>query len=44
VIVKGNQKNRRRQLKSLPWKDVPLQGRTRGIGHGRLEIRRMKVA
>ena len=36
VIVKGNQKNLRRQLKSLPWKDIPLQRRTRGIGHGRL--------
>ncbi|MDW6064590.1 ISAs1 family transposase [Streptomyces sp. FXJ1.4098] len=39
VIVKGNQKKLRRQLKSLPWKDIPLQGRTRGVGHGRSEIR-----
>jgi len=44
VIVKGNQKKLRRQLKSLPWKDIPLQGRTRGTGHGRSEIRRIKVA
>lgn len=44
MIVKGNQKKLRRQLKSLPWKDIPLQGRTRGIGHGRSEIRRIKVA
>ncbi|WP_328663345.1 ISAs1 family transposase [Streptomyces sp. NBC_00328] len=44
AIVKGNQKKLRRQLKSLPWKDIPLQGRTRGIGHGRSEIRRIKVA
>ncbi|MEV7979855.1 ISAs1 family transposase [Streptomyces sp. NPDC086519] len=44
VIVKGNQKKLRRQLKSLPWKDIPLQGRTRGIGHGRSEIRRIKAA
>ncbi|MEJ8632098.1 ISAs1 family transposase [Streptomyces sp. MS2.AVA.5] len=44
VIVKGNQKKLRRQLKSLPWKDIPLQGRTRGAGHGRSEIRRIKVA
>ncbi|WP_257217473.1 MULTISPECIES: ISAs1 family transposase [Streptomyces] len=44
VIVKGNQKKLRRQLKSLPWKDIPLPGRTRGIGHGRSEIRRIKVA
>lgn len=44
VIAKGNQKNLFRQLKSLPWKDIPLQGRTRCIGHGRAEIRRIKVA
>ncbi|MGW5650521.1 ISAs1 family transposase [Streptomyces humi] len=44
VIAKGNQKKLRRQVKSLPWKDIPLQGRTRGIGHGRSEIRRIKVA
>ncbi|WP_229843822.1 ISAs1 family transposase, partial [Streptomyces chryseus] len=44
VIVKGNQKKLRNQLKSLPWKDIPLQGRTRGVGHGRSEIRRIKVA
>ena len=44
VIAKGNQKKLRRQLKSLPWKDKPLQGRTPGIGHGRSEIRRIKVA
>ncbi|WP_233273577.1 ISAs1 family transposase [Streptomyces broussonetiae] len=29
VIVKGNQKKLRRQLKSLPWKDIPLQDHTR---------------
>jgi hypothetical protein len=34
----------RRQLKSLPWKDIPLQGRTKSVGHGRSEIRRIKVA
>lgn len=44
VIVKGNQKKLRRQLKSLPWQDIPLQGRTQGTGHGRSEIRRIKVA
>src|SRR5688572_16811222 len=32
------------QLQSLPWKDIPLQGRVRGVGHGRAEIRRIKVA
>ncbi|WP_308295810.1 ISAs1 family transposase [Streptomyces sp. ISL-96] len=44
VIVKGNQKKLRRQLKRLPWKDIPLQGRTKDVGHGRSEIRRIKAA
>jgi predicted transposase YbfD/YdcC len=44
VIVKGNQKKLRKQLKFLPWKQVPLQGRTRDSGHGRSESRRLKVA
>jgi predicted transposase YbfD/YdcC len=44
VIVKGNQKKLRKQLTSLPWKDIPLQGRIKGVGHGRSEIRRIKVA
>ncbi|WP_331728340.1 ISAs1 family transposase [Streptomyces sp. NBC_01176] len=44
MIVKGNQKKLRKQLKSLPWTEIPLQGRVRGIGHGRSEIRRIKVA
>jgi predicted transposase YbfD/YdcC len=44
VIAKGNQKSLRKQLKSLPWKDVPLLNRTRNTGHGRCEIRRIKVA
>jgi predicted transposase YbfD/YdcC len=44
VIVKGNQKKLRKQLKTLPWKDIPLQARTKETGHGRSEIRRIKVA
>ncbi|MEV7978458.1 ISAs1 family transposase [Streptomyces sp. NPDC086519] len=44
VIVKGNQKSLRKQLKSLPWRDIPLLGRTKENGHGRREIRRIKVA
>nr|WP_237522125.1 ISAs1 family transposase [Streptomyces sp. SID1328] len=44
VIAKGNQKLLRKQLKALPWKEIPLQGRTRSTGHGRLEIRRIKAA
>jgi predicted transposase YbfD/YdcC len=43
VIVKGNQKKLFKQLKALPWQEVPLHGRTRGDGHGRREIRRIKV-
>ncbi|MDR3084456.1 MAG: ISAs1 family transposase, partial [Streptomyces sp.] len=34
----------RKQLKPLPWKDIPLQGRSRGTGCGRTEIHRIKVA
>lgn len=34
VIVKGNQKHLRSQLESLPWKEVPLQGRTRSGAGG----------
>ncbi|WTA85947.1 ISAs1 family transposase [Streptomyces antimycoticus] len=44
VIVKGNQKKLRRQLKSLPWKAILLQGRTKDTGHSRAEIRRIKAA
>jgi predicted transposase YbfD/YdcC len=43
VIVKGNQKKLRKQLKKLPWEKIPLQERTREHGHGRAEIRRLKV-
>ncbi|WP_343234751.1 ISAs1 family transposase [Streptomyces sp. E5N298] len=43
VFVKGNQKKLRKQLKSLPWKEIPPQSRTRDAGHGRGEIRRIKV-
>ncbi|OAH10225.1 ISAs1 family transposase [Streptomyces jeddahensis] len=39
VIAKGNQKKLHKQLKSLPWKQIPLQGRTRDTGHGRGETR-----
>lgn len=43
MIAKGNQKKLRKQLKSLPWQHFPLQNRTRETGHGRGEIRRIKV-
>lgn len=43
VIVKGNQKKLLTQIKGLPWSEVPLQERSRARGHGRQEIRRLKV-
>ncbi|MFG2556523.1 ISAs1 family transposase [Streptomyces sp. NPDC048581] len=43
VIVKGNQKKLRKQLKALLWQRIPLQSRIRESGHGRGEIRRIKV-
>ncbi|MGQ4376090.1 hypothetical protein ACN6K9_006111 [Streptomyces sp. SAS_267] len=43
MIAKGNQKKLRKQLKSLPWNQIPLQDRTRSTGHGRHEIRRLKA-
>ncbi|WP_392667092.1 ISAs1 family transposase [Streptomyces sp. LN785] len=43
VIVKRNTKRLRKQLKVLPWKQIPLQDRTHTTGHGRSEIRRLKV-
>jgi len=38
-----NQPNLYRQLKSLPWRHVPVQDETRDRGHGREEIRRLHV-
>ncbi|MFI2207594.1 ISAs1 family transposase [Streptomyces sp. NPDC020192] len=43
LVVKGNQKKLRRQLRRLPWREIPLQHRTRDKDHGRREIRRLKV-
>lgn len=43
VIVKGNQKKLRKQLSALPWQQIPLQSGTRENGHGRGEIRRIRV-
>ncbi|MGV9351766.1 hypothetical protein ACWDSD_45245 [Streptomyces spiralis] len=43
AIVKGDQKKLRNQLNSLPRKDVPVQGHTRGTGHGHAAIRRTNV-
>jgi predicted transposase YbfD/YdcC len=43
LVVKGNQKKLRKQLRHLPWREIPLQARTTGAGHGRREVRRLKV-
>lgn len=43
LVVKGNQKRLRKQLKKLPWREIPLQNRTTATGHGRREVRRLKV-
>jgi predicted transposase YbfD/YdcC len=43
LVAKGNQKKLRKQLGRLPWRDIPLLDRTRTTGHGRSEIRRLKV-
>ncbi|MFE2969347.1 hypothetical protein ACFXKC_37910 [Streptomyces sp. NPDC059340] len=43
LVVKGNQKKLRKQLRHLPWREIPLQNRTTGAGHGRREVRRLKV-
>ena len=42
-VVKGNQPTLNRRLKALPWRDAILNDRTDEHGHGRREIRRMKI-
>jgi predicted transposase YbfD/YdcC len=42
-IVKRNQPGLYRQLKALPWRQVPAGDHTREQGHGRDEIRRLQV-
>ncbi|HTJ39006.1 MAG TPA: ISAs1 family transposase [Dactylosporangium sp.] len=42
-VVKGNQPGLRRQVKTLPWHQVPTGDTTRDRGHGRDEIRRLQV-
>ncbi|MEV4100022.1 ISAs1 family transposase [Nonomuraea sp. NPDC049649] len=42
-IVKGNQSTLLRRLKALPWREAVLNDRTDEQGHGRREIRRMKI-
>ncbi|MFD4764632.1 ISAs1 family transposase [Streptomyces sp. NPDC058439] len=44
AVIKGNQPLLHRQLKQMPWRDVPLLDKTRATAHGRDEIRRVKTA
>lgn len=43
LIVKRNQPGLYRQLKALPWRQVPTADEVRERGHGRIEIRRLQV-
>jgi predicted transposase YbfD/YdcC len=43
-IVKGNQPALHAQLGALPWRAIPVLDRTRDHGHGRVEVRTLKVA
>jgi predicted transposase YbfD/YdcC len=42
-VVKRNQPNLHKQLKALPWRQIPAAGHTREQGHGRDEIRRLQA-
>jgi predicted transposase YbfD/YdcC len=43
LIVKANQPTLHRQLRRLPWREVPVADHTRDRGHGRVELRRLQV-
>jgi predicted transposase YbfD/YdcC len=43
LTVKGNQPNLRAQLTTLPWQAVPEATRDEDRGHGRREIRTLKI-
>ncbi|WP_233444719.1 ISAs1 family transposase, partial [Streptacidiphilus albus] len=44
AIVKKNHPGLYAQVKDLPWREIPLEHRTRDRAHHREEIRRLKVA
>jgi predicted transposase YbfD/YdcC len=44
LVVKANQPALHAQLVGLPWRTIPVMDRTRDHGHGRVEIRSLKVA
>ncbi|MEU9369509.1 ISAs1 family transposase [Streptomyces avermitilis] len=43
LVVEGNQKKLRKQLRKLPWREIPPQHRTTATGHGRREVRRLSL-
>ncbi len=43
LTVKNNQRNLRKQLKALPWKQVPVLATDRERGHGRTATRSLKA-
>ncbi len=44
LVVKANQPALHGQLAGLPWRTIPVMDRTRDHGHGRIELRTLKVA
>jgi len=44
LVVKANQPGLYAQLAGLPWRQIPVMDRTRDHGHGRVELRTLKVA
>jgi predicted transposase YbfD/YdcC len=43
VTVKGNQPNLSKQLRALPWDQVPVVHRSHDVGHGREEHRELQA-
>ena len=43
LTVKGNQPTLRRQITGLPWRQIEVSHRSNGDGHGRREIRTLKL-
>jgi hypothetical protein len=44
LVVKADQPTLHAQLAGLPWRQIPVMDRTRDHGHGRVEVRTLKVA
>ncbi len=43
LVVKANQPTLLDRCQAIPWRDVPVADRTRDRGHGRIELRTLKV-